>query len=47
MLCVNCLSCSLDISYACGSEDDPQARLKHVGLTLYNTQQFVAGPRGH
>jgi len=36
-----------DISYAYGSEDDAQARLKHVRLTIYDTQQVVAGPCGH
>lgn len=36
-----------DISYAYGPEDDPQARLEHVRLTIYNTQQVVAGPCGH
>lgn len=36
-----------DTSYAYGPEDDPQARLKHVRLTIYDTQQFVAKPCGH
>jgi len=26
-----------DISYVYGPEDDPQARLKHVRLTIYDT----------
>ena len=36
-----------DIFYAYGPEDDPQARLKHVRLTIYDTQQVVAGLCGH
>jgi len=33
--------------YAYGPEDNPQARFKHVRLTVYNTRQVVAGPCGH